>query len=138
MTRFVRSLGDPVTRLDRTEPALNEALPGDPRDTTTPAAMAADLRKMALGPVLSPGSRDRLCAWMTANTTGTAKLRAGVPQAWRVGDKTGTGERGTSNDVRRDVAAKPGSNRGGGLSDRGHVRLRGGPRRGLRCSGDES
>ncbi len=99
VTRFVRSLGDPVTRLDRTETTLNEALPGDPRDTTTPAAMAADLRKVALGPVLSPGSRDRLCAWMTANTTGTAKLRAGVPQTWRVGDKTGTGERGTSNDV---------------------------------------
>lgn len=99
VTRFVRSLGDPVTRLDRTETALNEALPGDPRDTTTPAAMVADLRKVALGPVLSSGSRDRLCAWMAANTTGTAKLRAGVPQTWRVGDKTGTGERGTSNDV---------------------------------------
>ncbi len=99
VTHFVRSLGDPVTRLDRTETTLNEAVPGDPRDTTTPVAMAANLRKVALGPMLSPGSRDLLCAWMTANTTGTAKLRAGVPQTWRVGDKTGTGERGTSNDV---------------------------------------
>lgn len=99
VTSFARSLGDPMTRLDRTETALNEALPGDPRDTTTPAEMAADLRKVTLGPVLSSASQDRLCDWMIANTTGIAKLRAGVPSTWRVGDKTGTGERGTSNDV---------------------------------------
>lgn len=39
---YLRGLGDVVTRLDRTEPTLNEALPGDPRDTTSPLAMAAE------------------------------------------------------------------------------------------------
>ncbi len=99
VTGFARSLGDPVTRLDRTEPSLNEAAPGDPRDTTTPVAMADDLRKLALGGALSPRSRDHLCAWMVANTTGDAKLRAGVPRLWRVGDKTGNGDQGSSNDI---------------------------------------
>lgn len=99
VTGFARALGDPVTRLDRMEPALNEALPGDPRDTTTPTAMASDIRKIALGDALSTSSRDRLCAWMVACTTGDAKIRAGVPGTWRIGDKTGSGERGTSNDV---------------------------------------
>ncbi len=99
VTGFARSLGDPVTRLDRTEPSLNEAAPGDPRDTTTPAAMANNLRKLALGGALSPRSRDQLCEWMVANTTGDAKLRAGVPRPWRVGDKTGNGDQGSSNDV---------------------------------------
>jgi beta-lactamase class A len=31
--------------------------------------------------------------------TGTARLRAGIPHGWIVGDKTGTGDRGTANDV---------------------------------------
>ena len=99
VTAFARSIGDAVTRLDRTETALNEATPGDPRDTTTPAAMAADLRALVLGTVLSPRSRMQLADWMVANTTGGAKLRAGVPTSWRVGDKTGAGDQGTVNDV---------------------------------------
>ena len=99
VTAFARSLGDPVTRLDRMEPALNEATPGDPRDTTTPNAMAGDLRALVLGDALSPRSRATLAGWMVANTTGDAKLRAGMPQNWRVGDKTGSGDHGSSNDV---------------------------------------
>lgn len=99
VTAFARDLGDPVTRLDRTEPDLNLALPGDPRDTTTPAAMLADLRALALGGVLAPASRGRLTAWMTAGKTGDARLRAGFPAGWRVADKTGTGALGTANDV---------------------------------------
>ena len=99
VTAFARLLGDPVTRLDRTETALNEATPGDPRDTTTPAAMAADLRALVLGLALSPRSRAYLTDRMVANTTGAAKLRAGVPPGWRIGDKTGGGDHGTVNDV---------------------------------------
>lgn len=98
-TAVVRSLGDTVTRLDRKEPALNEALPGDPRDTTTPKAMLADLDALALGNALAPPSREMLVGWMVANQTGGARLRAGVPDGWRVGDKTGAGGNGTSNDV---------------------------------------
>ena len=88
-----------MTRLDRIEPALNEAVPGDPRDTTTPAAMAANIRALVLGDALSAPSREQLRRWLIANKTGDTALRAGVPAGWTVGDKTGTGERGTSNDV---------------------------------------
>ncbi|WP_425907654.1 class A beta-lactamase [Nitrobacter sp. TKz-YC02] len=99
LTAFVRGLGDDMTRLDRTETALNEALPGDPRDTTTPNAMASDLRALVLDGMLSAESRARLAGWLAANTAGGKRLRAGLPAAWRVGDKTGSGERGTANDV---------------------------------------
>ncbi|MET0258700.1 MAG: class A beta-lactamase [Methylobacterium sp.] len=99
LTAFLRDGGDGVTRLDRTEPDLNEALPDDPRDTTSPAAMVANLNRLLLGEALSAGSRARLRTWMLAARTGGSRLRAGLPQDWRVGDKTGTGERGTANDV---------------------------------------
>ena len=99
ITRHARSLGDTKTRLDRTEPALNEARPGDPRDTTTPRSMATALRSALLGTALSDASRARLVAWMEAVRTGTDRLRAGLPPDWRVADKTGTGARGSTNDV---------------------------------------
>lgn len=99
LTAFARRLGDTVTRLDRNEPTLNEALPGDPRDTTSPAAMRATLQTLSLGNRLSPSSRDRWLAWLEANQTGGERIRAGLPKGWRVGDKTGTGERGTANDI---------------------------------------
>lgn len=96
---FARTLGDRFTRLDRWETELNEARPGDPRDTTTPAAMAANLQRLVLGDSLSAASRDQLIAWMLASQTGAAKLRAGLPPTWRLGDKTGSGERGTTNEI---------------------------------------
>jgi beta-lactamase class A len=99
LTAYLRSLGDDTTRLDRTEPELNSALPGDLRDTTTPAAMAATLRTLLLGEALTPASRQRLEAWMRGAITGKAKLRAGLPADWLVGDKTGAGDLGTMNDV---------------------------------------
>jgi beta-lactamase class A len=96
---YVRSLGDDVTRLDRIEPALNEAAPDDPRDTTTPLAMIADLDAVLVGDVLSRASRNKLTAWLIGNETGDARLRAGLPETWRVGDKTGTCNARTANDV---------------------------------------
>jgi beta-lactamase class A len=99
LTSFARSLGDNMTRLDRMETELNEAVPGDPRDTTTPNAMAANFRRLLLGDVLVPESRDQLGKWLIANKTGDTRLRAGLPQGWRVGDKTGSGEHNTANDV---------------------------------------
>ena len=99
VTRFARSLGDPVTQLDRWETDLNEATPGDPRDTTTPDAMAANLHALAVDGGLSQRSRGRLNAWLVANKTGDARLRAGLPKDWRIGDKTGSGDHGTANDV---------------------------------------
>lgn len=99
VTAYARGLGDPLTRLDRIEPELNTGSPGDVRDTTTPNAMLADLRALLLGNALSASSRQQLAEWLRATRTGTGKLRAGVPGDWRVGDKTGSGAQGESNDI---------------------------------------
>lgn len=99
LTAFARRLGDSVTRLDRTEPTLNTALPGDTRDTTSPLAMMETLKVLLLGDALEPASRQRLEGWMRASTTGRDRLRAGLPTSWTVGDKTGAGGQGTVNDV---------------------------------------
>ncbi|MGJ5135219.1 MULTISPECIES: class A beta-lactamase [unclassified Bradyrhizobium] len=99
LTRFARSIGDEISRLDRWEIELNEALADDPRDTTSPAAMLQNLRRVLLGEVLSTNMRQRLTDWMIANKTGDTRLRAGVPRDWRVADKTGAGDRGTTNDI---------------------------------------
>ena len=99
LTDFCRSLGDAVTRLDRTELSLNEALEGDPRDTTTPSAMADDLTWILLGDSLSPRSRGQLTQWMESNLTGLDRLRATLPAGWRTADKTGANGEHTSNDI---------------------------------------
>jgi beta-lactamase class A len=99
ITSFSRSIGDTVTRLDRMETSLNESLAGDPRDTTSPTAMAGDLESVLLGSVLSRPSRDQLTLWMEANLTGVDRLRAKLPASWRAADKTGTNGEHTSNDI---------------------------------------
>ena len=99
LTRFIRGCGDPVTRLDRTEPTLNTNLPGDPRDTTSPAAMVGLLRALLFDGPLTSASRARLAGWMEGAATGRARLRAGLPSTWRVGDKTGNGANGAANDI---------------------------------------
>lgn len=99
LTSFARSIGDPVTRLDRMEPMLNESIAGDPRDTTSPNAMAEDLQSVLLGRALSPASRDTLTLWMERSETGLDRLRATLPTSWRVADKTGSNGEHTSNDI---------------------------------------
>ncbi|MCV9963393.1 class A beta-lactamase [Pararhizobium sp. BT-229] len=99
LTAWLRSIGDETTRLDRTEPELNEAKVGDPRDTTTPAAMTRTLGRLLLEDVLSPSSRDQFAAWLVANTTGDRRLRAGLPGGWTVGEKTGTSGHGEAGDI---------------------------------------
>lgn len=96
---FIKSLGDKFTRLDRFETELNSAIPGDPRDTTTPAAMTGDLQKILLGDILSPASRKQLRDWMLSNKTGDRRVRAGMQPGWKVGDKTGSGDYGTTNTI---------------------------------------
>jgi beta-lactamase class A len=98
-TQFVHSLGDSVTRLDRTEPDLNTATPGDERDTTSPRAMAEDMRQVLLGDLLSEASRRQLEAWLIDDKVGDKRLRAGLPLDWRIGDKTGSGDHGTANTI---------------------------------------
>jgi|SRR5262249_8415321 len=99
LTSFVRGIGDETTRLDRKEPELNSAVPGDERDTTSPAAMCADMQRLLLGNVLSESSRRQLEDWLQHNETGKLLVRAGVPKTWIVGDKTGRCGNGATNDV---------------------------------------
>jgi beta-lactamase class A len=98
-TQYARSLGDSISRLDRTEPTLNTAIPGDERDTTTPLAMARDMQAILLGKDLSDASRAQLDRWLVGDKVGDKRIRAGVPASWRVGDKTGSGDNGTANTI---------------------------------------
>jgi beta-lactamase class A len=99
LTNFARAIGDETTRLDRKEPELNSAIPGDERDTTSPAAMCADLQRLLLGNALSEFSRHQLEDWLRHNETGALMIRAGVPKTWIVADKTGRCGNGATNDV---------------------------------------
>lgn len=103
LTQYLRSIGDFVTRLDRTEPELNSNQPGDLRDTTTPYAMTQTMRKLLLPKptekALSQTSRSMLIDWLRNSQTGLQRLRANLPRSWAAGDKTGTGTNGATNDV---------------------------------------
>jgi beta-lactamase class A len=99
LTAFTRGIGDTAFRLDRWETELNTAIPGDERDTTTPLAMARTLQKLVLGDALPATQRQRLKDWLVGNTTGDRRIRAAVPAGWQVGDKTGTGAYGVTNDI---------------------------------------
>jgi beta-lactamase class A len=96
---FRKSVGDKVTRFDRTELELNSNLPGDPRDTTTPRAMVDSLLRLFTQDVLSLPSRAMLIEWLGASRTGLDRVRAGLPKGWQVGDKTGTGQNAAVNDL---------------------------------------
>ncbi|WP_251476665.1 L2 family extended-spectrum class A beta-lactamase [Stenotrophomonas lactitubi] len=99
LTAFLRDHGDRVTRNDRYEPDMNRFAAGDPRDTTSPAAMAASLARFAVGDGLSAASRQQFADWLIDNQTGDACLRAGLGKRWRVGDKTGSNGEDTRNDI---------------------------------------
>jgi beta-lactamase class A len=99
VTAFARSIGDRDFRLDRWETELNTAIPGDLRDTATPASMARNLQRLLLGGALPSLQREQLRDWMLGNTTSAARVRAGVPADWQVADKTGGGDYGTNNDI---------------------------------------
>lgn len=100
LTQFMRSIGDEITQLDRWETDLNEAVPGDERDTTTPNAMAMTLEQLVLGGTLSLESRQKLENWLKGNEVGDALFRASVPCDWEIGDRTGAGGYGS-----RSIAA---------------------------------
>jgi beta-lactamase class A len=99
LTEALRQFGDEVTRLDRNEPTMSSSTPGDPRDTTTPVAMANLVRRFLFSDLLREESRKRLETWLLGAETGLHRIRAGVPASWRVADKTGSGNYGTTNDV---------------------------------------
>ena len=106
LTAFFRSCGDTVTRIDRYEVALNTNVGGDPRDTTSAAAMLGLMRTLLLGVTLAPASRTRLIGWLEGCRTGPDRLLSGIPQGWRFGHKTGTGALGAANDI--GIAFPPG------------------------------
>ena len=99
LTAFWRATGDTVSRLDHNEPELNRSPPGDPHDTTTPAAMAGNLRRFVLGDVLSTNSRQHLTEWLVGCKTGNNRLRGGLPKEWKIGDKTGNNGKDASGDI---------------------------------------
>lgn len=99
LQQALRRIGDTTTDSDRNEPSLNDASPGDTRDTSTAQALGADLRQFVLGHLLLPSRRQLLTNWLVHNTTGGSYIRAGVPAGWKVGDKTGNGYWGTRNDI---------------------------------------
>ena len=96
-TKWLQSVGDPATRLDRWETEMGEARPGDARDTTTPVAMAGLAQRLLLGNALAPAGRTQLTDWMKDTRTSRNSLRAGLPPSWTVADKTGAGGYGTDN-----------------------------------------
>jgi beta-lactamase class A len=97
ITAFARSIGDEVTRLDRWEIELNTAIPGDPRDTSTPRALGRGYQTVLTGTVLSDASRRQLEDWMRGNVT--SSMRAGLPEGWTSADKTGSGDYASTNDI---------------------------------------
>jgi beta-lactamase class A len=99
VTAYARAIGDNTFRLDRWETALNSAIPNDPRDTTTPSAMAHSLQTLVLGDALPEPQRKQLEDWLRGNTTGGKRIRAALPAGWKAGDKTGSGGYGTTNDI---------------------------------------
>ncbi len=99
VTQFACSINDVTYRLDRKEPELNTAIHGDPRDTTSPIAMAKSLQALTLGDALGQSQRQQLVTWLKGNTTGDNSIKAGLPKHWVVGDKTGSGDYGTTNDI---------------------------------------
>jgi beta-lactamase class A len=97
ITAFARSIGDDRTRLDRWETELNSAIPGDPRDTSTPEALGGGYRSLLAGDALAPAQRQQLDSWLRANET--SSVRAGLPPGWTTADKTGNGDYASTNDI---------------------------------------
>jgi beta-lactamase class A len=99
LTNFWRTTGDGTSRLDADEPELNRSKPGDPHNTTTPAAMAGNLKRLVVGQMLLPPSRERLTNWMLDCQTGANRLRAGLPKTWQIADKTGNNGKDAAGDI---------------------------------------
>jgi beta-lactamase class A len=95
----LRDNGDDVISTDRYETEMSEAAPGDTRDTSTPRSIGTSLRTFVLDDALPEEKRAMLTDWLVENTTGANLIRAGVPDDWVVGDKTGNGGYGTRNDI---------------------------------------
>lgn len=99
LEKALRESGDTITMADRIETDLNEAIPGDSRDTSTPKALATNLKVFGISEYLPADKQEIFTNWLKGNTTGDSLIRAGVPEGWEVGDKSGAGGYGTRNDI---------------------------------------
>jgi beta-lactamase class A len=102
VTAYARTIGDTVTHLDNNEPLFSRTKPVGlaKADMTTPVVMVNDLQALLLGDALAPSSRDQLKSWLLGCKTGDKRLRAGLPQGWQCGEKTGSDEsHGSTNDI---------------------------------------
>ncbi|MDW7617469.1 class A beta-lactamase [Peribacillus simplex] len=97
--KALRESGDTITMANRIEPDLNEAIPGESRDTSTPKALATTLEVFGISEYLPADKQEIFTNWLKGNTTGDSLIRAGVPESWEVGDKSGAGGYGTRNDI---------------------------------------
>ncbi|MDX8349148.1 class A beta-lactamase [Cognatiyoonia sp. IB215446] len=95
VTGYLRGIGDTVSRLDRLEPDMNNFTPGDPRDTTTPAAMITTWEVLFRGEVLSPASRHMLASWMADGWATSGMIRPSLPDGWEISDKSGAARHGS-------------------------------------------
>lgn len=93
------TFGDTTTLISRLEPALNTALPNDPRDTCLPDQTLANMRELAFSDRLTPEHDQLISGWLTASPTGPNRIKAGTSQGWTVAHKTGTGANGATNDI---------------------------------------
>lgn len=95
LTKFMRLIDDNVTRLDRFEPELGEAIKGDVRDTTTPNAMAKSLYVLFFSNLLSSSSKRQLKRWMMDNKVSDNLFRLALPKGWKIADRSGAGGYGS-------------------------------------------
>jgi len=105
VTRWLRKAGVNGIRLDRDiatlvrdDGVVDPARTIDPRDSTTPQAMAVLLAGLYQGQWLSPQSREVLLGAMSRCRTGLHRMKALLPGDAMVGHKTGTLSN-TSSDV---------------------------------------
>ncbi len=99
LNKYLQSIGDFSTHLDRTEPLVNTPVDGKDLDSTTPKSMAETIQKLIFSKSLKPPSRELLIKWLLGNKTGKPRLKAGLPPTWKIADKTGTGDNGATHDV---------------------------------------
>jgi beta-lactamase class A len=57
------------------------------------------MQRLLLATELSESSRRQLEEWLQHNETGGLLIRAGAPKTWSIGDKTGRGANGATNDI---------------------------------------
>ena len=77
---------------DAQRKAAFEAYLRDPMDGASAAGIADALAKLARGELLSKSSTERIVGILNQTKSGPRRLKGGVPPAWSIAHKTGTGQ----------------------------------------------